>query len=81
MPEPNLPPLHIAMGPIQMGCVNADELKETLPELPEQTRQRLQGEVGLNAEQAIILVVSTNVPLEFVFATDIYCNLRMIFLC
>ncbi|XP_018569253.1 glutamyl-tRNA(Gln) amidotransferase subunit B, mitochondrial [Anoplophora glabripennis] len=56
MPEPNLPPLYIAMGPVHIGCVNADELKATIPELPEQTRQRLKEEIGLTAEQAVILV-------------------------
>ncbi|XP_057662674.1 glutamyl-tRNA(Gln) amidotransferase subunit B, mitochondrial [Diorhabda carinulata] len=56
MPEPNLPPLHIAMGPIQLGSVNADELKKCIPELPEETRQRLRKENGLTLEQSIILV-------------------------
>lgn len=58
MPEPNLPPLHIAMGPVSFGSVNADKIKENLPELPEQARRRLRDELGLTLEQSIILVVS-----------------------
>lgn len=58
MPEPNLPPLHIAVGPIQQGCVNVGELKNQIPELPEETRMRLNKDLGLTLEQAVILVVS-----------------------
>lgn len=58
MPETNLPPLHIAIGPITVGCVNADKLKASIPELPEQTRRRLRDDKGLTLEQSIILVVS-----------------------
>lgn len=57
MPEPNLPPLHIAMGSVKWGCVNADDLKSTLPELPQQTRSHLKDEYGLTMEQSVILVV------------------------
>ncbi|ERL89477.1 hypothetical protein D910_06843 [Dendroctonus ponderosae] len=56
MPEPNLPPLHIVMGPIRGGGVNADEIKERIPELPEQTRQRLEQTFGIRQEHCIILV-------------------------
>lgn len=56
MPEPNLPPLHIAMGPVQQGCVNADDLRKRIPELPEETRTRLKENYGLTPEQSIILV-------------------------
>lgn len=66
MPEPNLPPLHIAMGPIQNGCVNADAIKDKIPELPEQTRCRLREELGLTPEQSIILVVNiSNMLIRF----------------
>lgn len=58
MPEPNLPSLHVAIGPINRGVVNADKLKEIIPELPEQTRQRLRNDLGLTSEQSIILVVN-----------------------
>lgn len=56
MPEPNLPPLHIAMGPVQQGCVNASEIRSKLPELPEDTRNRLRESFGLVPEHAVILV-------------------------
>ena len=56
MPEPNLPPLHLAMGPVEHGCVNVDDLRKSLPELPEETRSRLRDDFGLNLEQSIILV-------------------------
>lgn len=58
MPEPNLPPLHIAIGPIQQGCVSVSELEAKIPELPEQTRQNLREHLGLSTKQAVILVVS-----------------------
>nr|CAH7716732.1 unnamed protein product [Callosobruchus chinensis] len=64
MPEPNLPPLHIAMGPVEIGCVNADRLKENIPELPEQTRTKLRDE-GLTLEQSIILVNDTSLLVIF----------------
>lgn len=57
MPEPNLPFLFVALGPIAYGCVNVDEIKQNIPELPEQTRINLQNEKGLTVEQSIILVV------------------------
>lgn len=57
MPEPNLPPLHIAVGPIKQGVVNAEALRSKLPEMPEETRSKLVKDFGLNLEHAIILVV------------------------
>ncbi|XP_044270966.1 glutamyl-tRNA(Gln) amidotransferase subunit B, mitochondrial [Tribolium madens] len=59
MPEPNLPPLHVAMGPVSQGCVSVDTLKNSLPELPEETRCRLRQSSGLTLEQSIILVNDT----------------------
>ncbi|CAH0547644.1 unnamed protein product [Brassicogethes aeneus] len=59
MPEPNLPPLHVAVGPFTRGCVNVEELKNKIPELPEETRVRLKNEMGLSSEQAIVLVNDT----------------------
>lgn len=58
MPEPNLPPLHIAMGPIERGCIRVEDLLKKIPELPEETRQRLMKESGLTMDQSIRLVVS-----------------------
>lgn len=57
MPEPNLPPLHIAMGPVDRGCVSVEELRKQIPELPEEIRQRLRNDHGLTMEQSIRLVV------------------------
>lgn len=59
MPEPNLPPLHVAMGPVQRGSVSVDDLKKTIPELPDAIRQRLRNENGLSMEHSIRLVVSS----------------------
>ncbi|XP_018325252.1 glutamyl-tRNA(Gln) amidotransferase subunit B, mitochondrial [Agrilus planipennis] len=56
MPEPNLPPLYVALNSLQRGCVNVEELKVTLPELPHQTRKHLMDKYGLTPVQAIILV-------------------------
>ncbi|CAG9770606.1 unnamed protein product [Ceutorhynchus assimilis] len=56
MPEPNLPPLHIGMGPVENGFINADKIREKIPELPEQIRCRLRETFGLTSEQSIILV-------------------------
>ncbi|KAF5304422.1 hypothetical protein FQR65_LT07952 [Abscondita terminalis] len=56
MPEPNLPPLFLAVGPSNWGCVNIDDLKVNLPELPNDTRNRLKVEFNLTPEQAVILV-------------------------
>lgn len=58
MPEPNLPPLHVATGPVEWGSVSVDKLKQKIPELPGQTRKRLIEEHALKMEQAIMLVVS-----------------------
>lgn len=57
MPEPNLPFLFVALGPITHGCVSVNDIKKQIPELPEQTRVHLQKEYALSTEQAIILVV------------------------
>lgn len=57
MPEPNLPPLHIGIGPIERGCVHVDDLKKIIPEMPDEIRERLIRENGLTLEQSIRLVV------------------------
>ncbi|KAI8046444.1 glutamyl-tRNA(Gln) amidotransferase subunit B, mitochondrial [Drosophila gunungcola] len=59
MPEPNLPPLHVNLKP---GSKSTEDLLSVaalsleIPELPEDTRQRLLEQYNLNAETAIILV-------------------------
>lgn len=57
MPEPNLPPLHVALGPVFGGSVSVEEIKVKIPELPEQTRTRLREQYGLSHKQCVILVV------------------------
>lgn len=57
MPEPNLPPLHVALGPVFGGLVSVEEVKVKIPELPEQTRTRLREQYGLSHKQCVILVV------------------------
>lgn len=57
MPEPNLPPLHIGMGPVERGCVHVDDLKKRIPEMPEEIRQRLMKDYDLSLEQSVRLVV------------------------
>ena len=62
--EPNLPPLRLyttqtlppGVPPDQV--INIDELKNLLPELPNNRRRRLQRQYGLTAEHSNILVVS-----------------------
>ncbi|KAK4876724.1 hypothetical protein RN001_009230 [Aquatica leii] len=56
MPEPNLPPLYLAIGPSNWGCLNVDNLKASIPELPNETRNRLKNDYNLTPEQAVILV-------------------------
>ena len=65
MPEPNLPPLVIYTNetlPRQTGVhekvVNIDEVRQQLPEIPDQTRQRLQHQYNFSLGQTLILVVS-----------------------
>lgn len=57
MHEPNLPLLHVAVGPVLQGTVNAEEVKRKLPPLPEEKRAVLRSTYALTAEQAYILVV------------------------
>lgn len=58
MPEPNLPPLYIAIDPVNQGVVNVNKLQKDIPELPEETRTRLMKDYNLSLEQVIVLVVS-----------------------
>jgi len=72
MAEPNLPPLHLYLdstvpsrtvgawaraGGARDLVVNVDELKRTLPELPVDTRRRMNVEHGLSEEQCNVLMV------------------------
>ncbi|KAF5303968.1 hypothetical protein FQA39_LY01753 [Lamprigera yunnana] len=70
MPEPNLPPLYLAMGPSTWGCVNVDELRCTLPELPNETRKNLVTNFNLTSQQAIILVNENKLLTVFMETLD-----------
>ncbi|XP_046684541.1 glutamyl-tRNA(Gln) amidotransferase subunit B, mitochondrial isoform X2 [Homalodisca vitripennis] len=58
MPEPNLPPLHLDMEGTQAhpDMVDVAALADKLPELPNQTRARLQADCGLSPLLAVRLV-------------------------
>ncbi|XP_017036311.1 glutamyl-tRNA(Gln) amidotransferase subunit B, mitochondrial [Drosophila kikkawai] len=59
MPEPNLPPLHVNLKPGSKSTedlLSVAALSEEIPELPEDTRQRLMEQYNLNADTSIILV-------------------------
>lgn len=70
MPEPNLPPLYVAIGPVERGCVSVDDLRNKIPELPEQVRKRLRNENGLNLEQSIRLVVRFMMVIKYNHKSD-----------
>ncbi|KAL1130890.1 hypothetical protein AAG570_012131, partial [Ranatra chinensis] len=62
MPEPNLLPLRLNVGGNRIeGLINVEDLRRKVPELPEDTRQKLIRDYGLPATFAIILVVSHDV--------------------
>lgn len=62
MPEPNLPPLHLNINEntnvINRELINVKQIKETLPELPEETRQKLMITYGVAQDVAVILLVT-----------------------
>lgn len=68
LPEPNLPPLVLYTDKtLPDSClgnvVNIDQVKRCMPELPEETRQRLQKNYKISLEQSVILVVSLVSPI------------------
>ncbi|KAK9876767.1 hypothetical protein WA026_015005 [Henosepilachna vigintioctopunctata] len=56
MPEPNLSPLFLSTGDVHQGLIDIEQLKQSLPELPAKTRERLEKTLELTADQAMILV-------------------------
>uniref|UniRef100_A0A182MJV3 Glutamyl-tRNA(Gln) amidotransferase subunit B, mitochondrial n=1 Tax=Anopheles culicifacies TaxID=139723 RepID=A0A182MJV3_9DIPT len=61
MPEPNLPPLHLRLheadgAQMEADVIDVPKLGQTLPELPEQTRQRIIEMHQLSSTIAITLV-------------------------
>jgi len=63
MPEPNLPPLRlyttetIPAGVAPQQIINVDELRDKMPEMPNEQRQRLCQTYGLLMEHSHVLVV------------------------
>lgn len=61
MPEPNLPPLHVHVDENtenKYNLVDATVLRKQLPEMPQDTRDRLLTDFGLPKVHLQILVVS-----------------------
>lgn len=59
MPEPNLPPLRLNVnGDKSSELIDVEVIRQSLPELPEQTRNNLVEQHDLRLETAAILVVS-----------------------
>lgn len=61
MPEPNLPPLRLHMRPDcvnELNLVDVCKLKAQLPELPEETRDKMKKNYGLSSSTVIAIVVS-----------------------
>lgn len=60
MPEPNLPPLHVNTNEeeTRTDMINVRDVRMEIPELPEETRQKLCEQFGLALEAAVVLVVS-----------------------
>ncbi|XP_033071377.1 glutamyl-tRNA(Gln) amidotransferase subunit B, mitochondrial isoform X2 [Trachypithecus francoisi] len=62
MPEPNLPPLvlydatSLPAGADPQQVINVDQIRETLPELPRVTRERLVQEYGMLLEHSFTLL-------------------------
>lgn len=65
MPEPNLPPLvlydtaSLPVGVEPQQVINIDQIRDTLPELPRVTRERLVREYGMLPEHSFTLLVGT----------------------
>ena len=61
MPEPNLPPLHIHIDENSeniYNLVDATFLKTQIPEMPQETRDKLATKYGLHKSLILVLVVS-----------------------
>lgn len=58
MPEPNLPPLRLnVQGDPSSALINVVTIRQALPELPRQTRDKLVEQHGLRSDTAVRLVV------------------------
>lgn len=57
MPEPNLPPLWLNLGSkLSKELINVSSLKSSIPELPEETREKLKSVYGLSTILVLQLV-------------------------
>lgn len=63
MPEPNLPPLHLNVtgSNNEPDLINVIAIQQSLPELPEETRQKLMTNFNLSQDIAVILMVSPSI--------------------
>ncbi|KAL5012233.1 hypothetical protein ScPMuIL_010784 [Solemya velum] len=77
MPEPNLPPLHLyddksmPEGVKPSDVISIDAIQKRLPELPNQMRERLQGQHGLTLLQAALIVSEEGLVRLF---DDVICD-------
>lgn len=61
MPEPNLPPLHLNVtgSSNEPDLIDVIAIQRSLPEMPEETRQKLMENFNLSQDVAVILMVSS----------------------
>ena len=58
MPDPNLLPVHLNLSTSTVnGMISVNSLQSSIPELPQETRLRLQNEYSLPLSSVILLVV------------------------
>lgn len=60
MPEPNLPPLRLHMDqdkPNENNLVDVNRLRKSMPELPDETRERMQKQYDVPLDDINILLV------------------------
>lgn len=70
MPEPNLPPLRLydsaslPAGADLQQVINIDQIRERLPELPSETREKLIQQYGMLPEHSFALLVGIDQRLK-----------------
>lgn len=70
MPEPNLPPLllydtaSLPAGADPQQVINIDRIRERLPELPSETREKLTQQYGMLPEHSFALLVGIDQRLK-----------------
>lgn len=60
MPEPNLPPLYLNVtgSSNEPDLIDVIAIQRSLPEMPEETREKLMANFNLTQDIAVILMVS-----------------------